>query len=215
MTERLYSDDPYMQKFESKVIGIKDKKVWLEATCFYPESGGQAGDIGRINNQDVVDTQFDQDKNIVHIMRNDPNFKTGDIVQGEIDWERRHKIMRVHSASHVMEYFLFEVFGELKLIGSHLTQKHDKSTYLSEERLDSNKLEKVEELANKFISENLPIQTWADEKRKYFRHWQCGPIEMPCGGTHPKNTSEIGPIKIKRETGGSGKENVVTSLQNQ
>jgi len=192
---------------------IERNNVWLDQTCFYPESGGQAGDTGTLNGQRVVDTQFDPEKNIIHILESTLIFKTGDKIEGRIDWERRYRIMRVHAASHIMEHFLFRVFGPLKLIGSHLNEKHDSSTYESEEHLDPEKLAEVERKANEFIEKGLPIETWPDEKKLYFRYWKCSEIQIPCGGTHPKNTSEIGPIKLKRETGGRGREKVRTSLQ--
>lgn len=164
MTKKLYWDNPYQKEFEAKVAKIEGKQVWLDQTCFYPESGGQAGDTGTINGQKVVDTRFDSERNIIHVMEQEPVFRAGDVIRGEIDWERRYKIMRIHAASHIMEYFLFQVFGELKLVGSHLNEKHDSSTYESEERLDSEKIAEVERKANEFISKNLPIETWSDEK---------------------------------------------------
>jgi len=212
MTKRLYPEDSYKHSFEATVEKIEGNNVWLDQTCFYPESGGQAGDTGTLNGQKVTDTQFDSEKNIVHILEFAPTFKVGDKVEGQINWERRYKIMRVHAASHIMEHFLFQMFGSLKLTGSHLNEKYDKSTYESDERLNPEKLAEVEKKTNDFISQNLPIETWSDEKKRHFRYWKCGLIQMPCGGTHPKNTSEIGPIKLKRETGGSGREKVVTSL---
>jgi len=212
MTKRLYSEDPYKQLFEAVIERIEGNNAWLNQTCFYPESGGQAGDTGILNGQRVVDTQFDSEKSIIHILESIPTFKVGDQVEGQIDWDRRYKIMRIHAVSHIMEYFLFQVFGQLKLTGSHLNEKYDKSTYELDEKLDLEKLVEVAKRANKLIAQNLPIETWSDEKRPHFRYWKCGPIQMPCGGTHPNNTSEIGPIKIKRETGGRGREKVVTSL---
>lgn len=214
MTKRMYSEDPYKQSFEAVIEKIEGNKVWLDQTCFYPESGGQAGDTGALNGQRVVNTQFDPEKNIVHILESTPTFKIGGQVEGRIDWERRYGIMRVHAASHITEHFLFKVFGPLKLTGTYLNEKRDKSTYESEEILDREKLAEVERKANEFIAQNLPIETWSDEKRPHFRYWKCGPIQMPCGGTHPKNTSEIGPIKLGRETGGRGREKLVTSLLN-
>jgi len=212
MTKKLYWENPYQATFTAKVEKVEGNNVWLDQTCFYPESGGQAGDKGVLNGQNVIDTRFDQDKNIFHIMENNPALKVGDIVEGKIDWERRYKIMRIHAASHIMEHFLFKIFGQLKLTGSHLNEKHDSSTYESADRLDQDKLSIVEKEANNFISQNLPIETYPDEKRLNFRWWKCGEIIMPCGGTHPNNTNEIGPIKLKREGGGQGKEKVVTSF---
>jgi len=212
VTKRLYVEDTYGNSFSTRVEKIDGNNVWLKETLFYPESGGQAGDTGSLNNLKVIDTQLDSDKNICHVLESVQNLKVGDEVEGQIDWNRRYKIMRIHSASHIMEHFLFEVFGNLKLLGSHLNEKHDKSTYESDSKLDQDKLVEVEKRANQFIAKNLPIETWSDEKKSHFRYWKCGEIVMPCGGTHPKNTSEIGQIKLKRETGGNGREKVKTSL---
>jgi len=212
MTKRLYSENPYKQSFDAIVEKVQGEKVWLNQTCFFPRSGGQVGDMGALNNLKVIDTEFDSEKNIVHVLECISGLEIGDRVEGQINWDRRHKIMCIHSASHIMEHFLFQVFGDLKLIGSHLNEKYDKSTYVSEERFNSEELKKVEDRANEFIAQGLPIETWTDEKKLYFKYWKCGPIEMPCGGTHPRNTDEIGKIKLKRENGGKGCEKVVTSL---
>lgn len=214
MTKKLYWEDAYQKAFSAKVEKVEGQNIWLDQTCFYPESGGQAGDSGIINGQKVTDARFDQDKNVYHIMENEATLGAGDAVEAEIDWERRYKIMRVHTASHIMEHFLFEVFGQLKLTGSHLNERHDSSTYESVDRLDPDKLFAVEEKANVFIAQNLSIETYPDEKNPNYRWWKCGDILMPCGGTHPRNTSEIGTIKLKRENGGQGREKVVTSLKN-
>ena len=212
MTKRMYWKNPYQKSFEAKIEKIEGKQVWLDQTCFYPESGGQAGDIGAINGQKVIDTRFDSEKNIIHVMEKEVSFQVNDIVQGGIAWERRYKIMRIHAVSHIMEHFLFQMFGSLKLVGSHLNEKHDSSTYESDIPLEQEKLSELEQKVNEFIAKDLPIETWSDEKKENFRHWKCGEIQIPCGGTHPHNTSEIGKIKIKRKTGGQGREKIITSI---
>lgn len=211
MTEKLFRKDPYMREFAATVVKIEDKKVVLDRTCFYPRGGGQVGDTGYIGNTRVIDTEYENGE-IVHMLESSPSFRENETVNCKIDWDRRYRIMRVHSASHIMEYLLFKVFGKLKLLGSHVTEKRDSSTYEHSGRLDPQKLSEVERLANEFISRNLEINTWPNKEDPDYWYWKCGEIEMPCGGTHPKNTSEIGKITIKRESGGSGKEKVITSL---
>ncbi len=212
-TKRLYWDDPYLKNCKAKVVKIENLNLYLDQTCFYPESGGQAGDRGLINNKKVLNTKFDGEKNIFHIMESS-DFTIGEEVLLELDWERRYKIMKIHAASHIMEYFLFQVFGNLKLLGSNCNEERDSSTYEREEPLNSESLQKVESLTNEFISKNMPIETYYDKEKKNYRWWRCGEILMPCGGTHPRNTKEIGLIKIKRENGGRGKEKVITRLAN-
>jgi len=211
-TLKLYWQDAYLKSFKAKIIKIDGHKVWLDKTCFYPESGGQCGDKGLLQGQCVIDTKLDADKDIIHILEETPKFQVGEEILGEINWERRHKIMRVHSASHIMEHFLIKVFGPLKLLGSNLNELRDSSTYFSEEPLEVGKLKTVEELSNIFIKKNLPIITFFDETKPNFRIWQCDEIQIPCGGTHPLNTEEIGQIQLKREKGGKNKEKVITTL---
>jgi alanyl-tRNA synthetase len=208
----MYWKDPYQQEFVGRATKVEGNRVWLDQTIFYPESGGQAGDAGYLGTERVTDTQFDEEKNIVHILENTASVKVGEEVSGRIDWERRYKIMRVHSASHIMEYFLFQVFGKLKLVGSHLNEKHDSSSYEYEGSLSKDELQKAQDLANEFIAQSHVIETYPDEKKLYYRWWRCGEIVMPCGGTHVKNTAEIGKIKLKRKTGGQGREQVITTV---
>lgn len=212
-TIRLYKKNAYQKEFEAYVIKIVDNNVYLNQTCFYPESGGQAGDKGLIKNQKVIDTKFDSDKNIFHIMEVTPDMEINEKVFCSIDWERRYKIMKIHSASHIMEHFLFKVFGKLKLLGSNLNETRDSSTYASEIPLDLKKIKEVEDLSNNFIKKNLPIETFEDPKKPHFLWWKCSDILIPCGGTHPLNTSEIGEIFLKREKAGKNKEKIYTFLK--
>ena len=215
MTEKLFMKDPYMKEFEAIVEKIMNGKyVILNRTCFYPESGGQAGDTGYLNQTRVIDTRYDENKkSIIHVIEGEPDFKEGDKIVGKIDWDRRYKIMKLHAASHIMEHFLFKVFGKLKLVGTHVNEKHDSSVYEYPDSFDPEKLKEVERLVNEFISKGYEIKRWEDPNKPGWWYWKAGEIEIPCGGTHPKNTKEIGEIIIKRKSGGQGKEKVLTSLK--
>ena len=211
MTRKLFWEDPYMSRFQAQVTGVENNKLVLDQTCFYPEGGGQVGDRGRIEGIRVNDTQK-EGQTIKHVLERETDSEIGEQVSCELDWERRYKIMKLHSASHVMEHFLFKVFGPLKLIGTHVNEKHDKSTYLVEGMLDSDKLSEVSDLVNEFLARNLKIKVFSSQDDPNYRFWECGEIMIPCGGTHPKNTSEIGLVRIRRKSGGRGKETVITTL---
>jgi len=212
VTKKLYMEDPYLKEFEAVVLKINGSQVILDKTAFFAENGGQIGDTGHLNNTKVLDTKYDENKeNILHIMEDGIGFREGDKVTGMIDWNRRYKIMKNHAASHIMEYFLFKIFGVMKLVGTSVTEKHDSSTYECPEALDQDKLKEVEMLANEFISKNYEIKRWEDPGKHGWWYWKSGEIMMPCGGTHPINVSEIGQISIKRKNGGKGKEKVLTS----
>ena len=210
MTIKLYNRDHYLREFDAKVVSIEDNLVELDQTVFFPESGGQCGDMGALSGEAVADAKY-IDERIMHVMESEPTFSVGDTVHGELDWDRRYKIMKLHSASHMMEYYLWKHFGYMKRTGSNVDDKKDRADYESDERLDPETLKKVEDDTNQFLTEGHPVTITEDDQG--IRTWRCGPVEMHCAGTHVKNTSEIGLINLKRKNPGRGEERVETSLR--
>jgi len=210
MTVKLYHLDPYLSEFKATVTAVEGRSVVLDQTAFYPESGGQAGDRGWIEGVPVVDTVL-RGGEVVHICGFEPSFGVGEAVEARLDWGRRHRIMRLHSASHIVEHFLFQRFGRLSRLGSHVDDSKDRSTYVYEGRMDPEALAWVQEESNQFISRNLPIEVTED--REGVRTWRCGPIEVLCGGTHVARTGEIGRVRLRRKNPGRGKEQVETLLE--
>ena len=208
-TVKLYNDDPYIHEFEAKVIEIDGNNVVLDQTAFYPEGGGQAGDTGFLDENRVLNTKT-IDSSIIHILEEAPSFKKGDTVRGNVDWDRRYKIMKLHTASHMMEYFLWKHFGYAERTGSNVDERKDRADYAYDERLDPETLKNVEEDTNLFLLEGNDVVIVEDENG--LRNWKCGPVEMHCSGTHVKNTEEVGSIKLKRKNPGRGEERVETSL---
>jgi Ser-tRNA(Ala) deacylase AlaX len=211
MTIRIYDEDHYLREFDAKVTSISGKNVELDQTVFYAESGGQSGDTGTLDGEKVVYTKYSEGDNHVHVMMDEPSFKVGDTVRGEIDWDRRYRIMKLHSASHMMEYFLWKYYGYMKRTGSNVDERKDRADYLHDGRLDPETLKKVKIDTNKFLAENHAITITVDSDG--IRTWRCGPVEMHCAGTHVKNTSEIGEIELKRKNPGRDEERVETSLK--
>lgn len=210
-TIRLYDDDPYLKKTKARIVNINGNQVELDKTIFYPESGGQIGDTGTIGGVRVLDTHMHNGR-ILHETESPLQLFLDRNVEIELDWGRRYRIMKLHSASHLMEYFLFQKLGHLDRLGSSVDEKKDRSDYSYEGRLTPKDLVVIEEETNTFIGEghDITIESIPDQPGK--RIWTCGCIEMPCGGTHVMNTSEIGSIKLKRKNPGKGKERVETSL---
>ena len=210
-TVRLYDDDPYLTTTKARVVNINGNQVELDKTIFYPESGGQTGDTGTIGGVRVLDTHICNGR-IFHETESPLQVFLGRTVEIELDWGRRYRIMKLHSASHLMEYFLFQKLGRLDRLGSSVDEKKDRSDYAYEGRLTLEDLVAVGEETNAFIGEGYDITIESDPDQPGKRIWRCGYIEMPCGGTHVMNTSEIGSIKLKRKNPGKGKERVETSL---
>ena len=204
-----------MKEFDAKVISIEENKVILDKTCFYPMGGGQVGDTGYINDQKVIDTRKTDDYTVIHMMEKEPTFKVGDEVHGKIDWERRYKIMKIHSAAHLAFYAMKKVFGEdAKPASSGIVDdRKDKSDYLIKEPLDPKKMEQVTNIANEVIEKDYKIEL--DTSSENRRTWKIEPYPiMNCGGTHVKTTGEIGKILIKKgkKNPGAGKRRVEVYL---
>ena len=208
-TVKLYNIDPYLKEFSAKVIGIDGNNIVLDQTAFYPEGGGQAGDTGFIDDNRVLDTKI-IDSSIIHILEEAPSFQMDDTIHSVLDWDRRYKIMRLHTASHMMEYYLWKHFGYAERTGSNVDDRKDRADYAYDERLDPETLKKVEDDTNSFLVEGNDVVIVEDEQG--MRNWKCGPVEMHCSGTHVRNTVEVGRIKLKRKNPGRGEERVETSL---
>jgi Ser-tRNA(Ala) deacylase AlaX len=214
MTRKLFWEDPYQKEFDAKVLEINGNQVVLDQTCFYPMGGGQVGDTGEINGIKVVDTKKDEEEKIFHFLEREPDFKVGDVVHGKIDWERRHKIMRLHSAAHIVYNFMIQVYGDSckPLTSGIVDENKDRLDYSFPQPIDREKLKIVEQKANEFIEMGSEVKWWTDEDGR--RHWLTeGMPEMFCGGTHVKNTKEIGRIAVRRGSKpGAGKERIETIL---
>ncbi|HEX9914396.1 MAG TPA: alanyl-tRNA editing protein [Candidatus Bathyarchaeia archaeon] len=209
MTVKLYDRDHYLGEFDARVVGVEGDAVELDQTAFYAEAGGQAGDTGTLNGVRVADTRVDGGR-ILHFMESPPGLSQGDRVHGVVDWDRRYRIMKLHTASHIMEYYLWMHLGYAERTGSFVDERKDRADYRYEERLDPEKLKRVEEDTNRFLSQGHPVTIQVDDDG--IRHWSCGPVEMHCAGTHVRNTREIGAIRLKRKNPGRSEERVETSL---
>lgn len=205
-TERLFYQDPYMKEAEAQVQEINSKEIILNQTIFFAFSGGQESDSGTINGINIVDVKKENHK-IIHVLEKEPDFKEGDIVKLELDWERRYQLMKLHSAAHLMYFPFVENFGKVKIIGSNISESKARVDFLYDKPI-TDQLTKIEESVNKSISESMEITAKPDKKDSEKRWWKCHGWKMPCGGTHVKNTSEIGIVKLIKKNIGKGKERV-------
>ncbi|UCD96623.1 MAG: alanine--tRNA ligase, partial [Candidatus Bathyarchaeota archaeon] len=218
-TTRLYYEDPYLTSFESKVLRVfDDKKIVLKKTAFYPEGGGQPGDSGHIkfNGRTVAVTDVQKVGNvIVHSLAGEPP-QEGVRIRAFIDWNRRIYLMRAHTATHVV------MGAARRVLGQHVwqtgTQKEVEQARLDishYQRLTPKEVKEIEVLANEAVLDAIPVDVnWLPrseaEANHGFRLYQGGAVPgkeirvvkvgdwevEACGGTHVKNTSELGFIKI-------------------
>ncbi|MGD0805356.1 MAG: alanyl-tRNA editing protein [Candidatus Bathyarchaeia archaeon] len=214
MTILIFRDDPYQREFDATILRAEDKFIVLDRTCFFPRGGGQVGDTGVLSGSRVLDTIREGDE-VHHLLEDTSQFNIGQSVHGVIDWNRRYRIMRLHSASHLVYYIMRVVFGEgCKPTSSGLLDDlKDRSDYLFDVPLDRVKLAEVEERVNRHIADGLPI-THRQESGEGRLIWKVASFPaMECGGTHVRNTSEIGQISLKRGSKpGRGKERIELTL---
>ncbi len=218
-TRKLYYEDPYMHEFEANVLYSKDGEVILDATAFYPEGGGQPCDTGKLvwsgGEAKVVDVQK-YGEVVVH--RVDGSVPEGARVKGILDWERRERLMRMHTAEHVLLAAAREVLG--RHVWQHGTQKdvHESRFDIAHYKpISRSEIKRIEEVAMRIITSNIEVDARfmprEEAEKKYgfvlyeggvppgreIRVVKIGDYDVEaCGGTHVKMTGEIGFLKILR-----------------
>lgn len=200
-----------MTDCKSRVTSIEGNKVKLDRTVFFAFSGGQESDDGTINNLKVIDAVKIGDKetiiDIEYELESEPTFKVDDEVIVKIDAEKREKLRKLHSAAHIFYYFFVEAFGKQKIIGSNIASDKARVDFEYDKSV-AELLPPIEEKLNAFLAENHDIIMENDPAKQDLRWWHCESWKMPCGGTHVKNTKEIGKISLKRKNIGAGKERI-------
>jgi len=210
MTKKLFYEDAYIKKHQTKVVKIKGNKILLKETIFFPQTSTEPGDIGRINDYKVVGLEKEGEE-IWHIIDKTSLFKEGDTVNLELNWDKRYKIMRLHSGLHLWAGIFDSRFKERAVAGivksnlAYLVFKHE---------IDDNIIQKTLEQANEDIKKELEIKTYEDEKKKGFRWCKIGNyIPIPCGGLHVKSTKEIGKIILKEKIIEQGKQKLIIEVK--
>ncbi|WP_461866355.1 alanine--tRNA ligase-related protein [Thermococcus sp.] len=213
MTRKLYYENAYLKEADAIVLDIKNNELLLDQTIFYPTGGGQPHDKGWINGVEVLDVYKDEEGNVWHVVAEPEKFKTGDTVKLKIDWDYRYKIMRIHSAMHLMEHVLNDVLGKgtWELYGSGMSVEKGRYDIVYPENLNKFK-EKMIELFNKYVDEGGEMKIWWEGETRYT---QIRDFEIiPCGGTHVKDIKEIGHVrKLKRSSIGKGKQRLEIWLE--
>ena len=234
MTQALYLEDSYLRECDAVVVSVKDGKyVVLNQTIFYPKGGGQPWDTGKIiKNDETFDVvyvgKFSGD--ISHEV-NAPGLNEGDEVHCILDWERRYKLMRSHTAAHVFASLLCNGTGAL-VTGNQL--KEDKIRFdFSLEKFDPGILTEYIDQSNRLFRKHIPVK-WYELPREealkipgVIKMAGAFPPNIPClrivevvgvdrqadGGTHVKDLKEVGQIRaLKTENKGKHNRRVYFTL---
>ena len=216
-TRRLYYDDSYQRDFSAQVLSCEPEAhgttpawaVVLDSTALYPTSGGQPNDLGKLGDANVLDVR-DEGEDIVHVV--DRELPLGS-VQGCVDWARRFDHMQQHTGQHLISAMFQERYGRPTVsfrLGGEICTIDLRGPEPTDEILEG-----AERAANQVVSEDRPVtvrygtvEQFAElgARKEVNRSGILRGIEIegadlqPCGGTHVKNTAQIGVVLVRRCT---------------
>lgn len=244
MTRLLYYEDAYIRQFEAKIVQIVQvdgrQGLVLNQTAFYPMGGGQPADNGTLKGKSweaqIIDVQWRAGAPVHVLGEVKGEVKEQDNALGEIDWNRRWVLMRNHTAAHLISPAIRQAVGkQLEIVGSAINV--DKSRLdLGHEGSLRELFSKIEEIANKVVTEDRPVTIKTmprAEAERYVERFHESLKTLPpsvksvriveikdwhacaCGGTHAKSTHELGSVKILcRAAKGKGVERIEFAAQN-
>lgn len=221
LTDLVFRADPYAPRCEATVIGADASGVRLDRTVFYPTGGGQPGDIGTLVLADgtrlpvTTAVKGETEDDVVHVLPEGVAAPAiGTTVTAELDWERRHRLMRMHSCMHLLCATV-----EGGVTGGQVGADRGRLDFdLPDTSLDK---EAIAAAINRLIEEDHPIEArWIEEAEleanpDLVRTMSVKPptgsgrvrviaigggaVDLqPCGGTHVRRTGEIGRIVVAK-----------------
>ncbi len=207
----------YVKDFTARVVERGPSYVILDRTAFYAEGGGQPTDTGSLSwkgGSTRVSKVLKERGEIRHYVAEIP---PDDEVTGSVDWDRRHAHMRMHTAQHLASGLVFDMYGA-RTVGNQLYVDYSHVDF-APAKFSEDDLRRIEEAFNKATSEGIPVTIYEEDREvlegkieeerailnlipqsiRRLRVIQIGGLDLcPCGGTHVRNTSEIGRMHILR-----------------
>ena len=227
MAELLFRDDPYLRSCDATVVAVNANAVELDRTVFYPLGGGQAGDTGMLGPWRVVDTRKGASgDSVLHLLEPGAAPQPGMKVTIQIDWERRHRLMRYHTALHLLGAVV-----KAPVTGGRIGE--DKAHLDFDIEMEKLLKDEIEEQLNALTAAgHATVAKWItdaelDARPQLVKTMSVAPprgegrvrlLEIPgvdlqaCGGTHVRNTAEIGRLAVARIRS-EGKRNKRVTLQ--
>ena len=223
MTELLYLRDAYLREFDAEVLEVDGERVRLDRTALYPTGGGQPNDLGSLGGVEVVDVRK-EGAAVWHTLAG-PVPEVGATVPGVVDWERRHALMRTHTALHILCGVIWNEW-RTAVTGGNMTPLAARMDF-EFDPLPEGFGARVEELVNAEIAADRPIQVefrprdtavtdedlirtkvnMIPESVKEIRVIDIVGLDKQAdGGTHVAATGEVGGIRVTK-TESKGKAN--------
>ena len=231
VTNKLYMpsiDACYETEFNAQVKTITEDRITLDRTLFYALGGGQEPDMGTISTDSVMCNVTDvRGRDVVeHIVGVDHGFEIGDAVIGNIDWERRHAHMRMHTAQHLISGLAYEMFNGARTVGNQIHHSRSRIDFRPI-RFEEGMVDELVSTTNSMIEDEAPVtvstmtraevnaimppeRTNMDLLPNHIDELRVIRIGTdfdicPCAGTHVRNISEIGEIEfLSKKSKGKG-----------
>jgi misacylated tRNA(Ala) deacylase len=221
MTEYLYHTDSYLREFEAGVLfsDVAARSIVLDRTAFYPGGGGQLCDLGTLSLGSkiwqVEKIRKGQDGIEHHLAGADPLPAIGSLVKGSLDWERRYRLMRTHTAMHILCGVIFRDFGA-QVTGGDMDLQQGRMDF-EFESMTRDLVDGIEQAVNREVEKNLPVRVKILPREEAFRipdlirtKINLLPPGIPevrtveivgldlqaDGGTHVASTAEVGRMRI-------------------
>ncbi|HKW55103.1 MAG TPA: alanyl-tRNA editing protein [Stellaceae bacterium] len=219
MTDLLFRDDGYLPACDARIVAVDERGIRLDRTVFYPQGGGQAGDSGELRLADgrciaVIDTRKgDGPDEVLHVPA--PGAASpapGDVVRAAIDWERRHRLMRMHTCLHLLCAAVpgavtggqisdgkgrldFDVPGAA--LDKETITRRLNELIAADHAVTPRWISDDELLARPELVRTMSVKPPMGQGR--VRLLDIAGVDLqPCGGTHVRRTAEIGPVEVTK-----------------
>jgi misacylated tRNA(Ala) deacylase len=221
MTQLLYQTDSYLQTYEAVVTALDEENhaVILDRTAFYPGGGGQPADSGTLHINDrpyTVKRAKKVGEGVLHLIEEEgPLPEPGSMVQGQIDWEKRYKLMRTHTALHILCGVIFRDYGA-SVTGGDMDPLHGRMDF-EFETMHKELVQEIEAAVNAEVEKDSPIRVDILPREEAFRIpdlirtkinllpegiqevrvVEIAGLDLQAdGGTHVRSTGEAGRIRV-------------------
>lgn len=224
MTELLFLRDAYLRECTSTVVDVRDNAVVLDKTIFYYTGGGQPHDTGILGGNVVVDVRKDGDDVLHYLIEGAALPSVGDVIECSLDWDRRHRLMRTHTAMHVLCGVIWNEW-KVPVTGGNMEPLSARMDFELPD-VPEGFAHRVEQLVNEAVAANYPIEVsflprdTAVEDEDLIRTKVSlipsnvkeirvvdivGLDKQADGGTHVASTRDVGTIRVvKMENKGKG-----------
>lgn len=226
---KVFWENPYQDTLDTTVVYLNKNEALFNETIVFSFSGGQESDKATVNGIQILSSRIEAN-NIFYLLPEGHGLSVGDMVTMQIDWPRRHNLMRLHFACELILVIINRLFGKMptdvelkpeeidnlgpRKTGAHISEHKARIDFRLEENISIYFSEILKEY-NRIINADLEIIKGYIDELTQVRYWRIeGVATVPCGGTHVKTTSEVGFVNLKRERVGKGIERIEIKLLN-